>query len=834
MGILDRFINRATEAVLSRVPDGRIMVENAVRQGAGKGLRDSLVKTPRSMRVLELKDWTNAVMLATKAEDPNRTFLYDMYDSVTADLQLDSVIDSRVLAVLSSRFKLVGMNGEEDYVKTELLEDPWFEDFVRLVIEAEFWGDTLIDIFDTDENGLIANCEKVSRKHILWDKNLVVNKVGDTTGIDFTLPKFAPYYIPIKVKRCDGLGQLMKIAPVVLAKRWALAYWQQYAERYGMPFRSITTPGGNDKRDKALGEILENMGANGWAVFWEGEIFDMKEAIGKEGSTKVFDQLIARLDGYISKAVLGQTMTTDDGSSRAQAMVHEGVADDRHDYDRRRVKSTCNKRLFPQLIVRGYPFQNFIYDWDDQMSDADKLQRIISLSQSGYIVDPEWITEETGIPIIGTQAMQKQTEANATGQKKKPMSSFKKIVGALAVMYVAHGPCMVQAATPPVDEAKLTAIINRIIKLVYGGQLRGMTNADLSLIVATTLHESVVQAMPLDTIDYDAPDNAATAAIRNNIYAFAAAKSFSAIKAMTDSLLDVNGELKKFSDFKRDALAIHEQYNVDWLKSEYDHAVASAQQASLWLDFEKNIDIMPYLTYSTAGDDRVRSEHIILDGTTRPVKDIFWATHYPPNGWRCRCAALQSNDDAAVTSERVAKNRADAAKLAPMFNTNVGRSGLVFSDKHPYFSDVNGKVTELEAIRDYGMKPIDRLLADSRKLPEQQPDAADMDKWWSELKARRGFGSDNVTLKDRNGNALLLTPGQVKDAAIATNLESIVRSPSEIWATQSRTTYLRYHKDSVMAVVVDKDLNVISTSKSTIKEASKTFSNSRKGILMHR
>lgn len=36
-------------------------------------------------------------------------------------------------------------------------------------------------------------------------------------------------------------------------------------------------------------------------------------------------------------------------------------------------------------------------------------------------------------------------------------------------------------------------------------------------------------------------------------------------------------------------------------------------------------------------DRRVRPSHAILDGKVYPADHEFWATHYPPNGFRCRC-----------------------------------------------------------------------------------------------------------------------------------------------------------------------------------------------------
>ncbi len=44
--------------------------------------------------------------------------------------------------------------------------------------------------------------------------------------------------------------------------------------------------------------------------------------------------------------------------------------------------------------------------------------------------------------------------------------------------------------------------------------------------------------------------------------------------------------------------------------------------------------------YVTVGDDRVRDNHIGLEGTTLPKEDPFWEAHWTPNGWACRCKII--------------------------------------------------------------------------------------------------------------------------------------------------------------------------------------------------
>jgi SPP1 gp7 family putative phage head morphogenesis protein len=45
--------------------------------------------------------------------------------------------------------------------------------------------------------------------------------------------------------------------------------------------------------------------------------------------------------------------------------------------------------------------------------------------------------------------------------------------------------------------------------------------------------------------------------------------------------------------------------------------------------------------YVTMGDDKVRPEHELLEGTKLPFGHPLWDVIWPPNGWNCRCSILQ-------------------------------------------------------------------------------------------------------------------------------------------------------------------------------------------------
>jgi SPP1 gp7 family putative phage head morphogenesis protein len=54
---------------------------------------------------------------------------------------------------------------------------------------------------------------------------------------------------------------------------------------------------------------------------------------------------------------------------------------------------------------------------------------------------------------------------------------------------------------------------------------------------------------------------------------------------------------------------------------------------------------LPFWTYRTAGDDRVRPAHAALDGFTAKVGDTVWGRIYPPCGYNCRCTVTAEGPD---------------------------------------------------------------------------------------------------------------------------------------------------------------------------------------------
>lgn len=204
---------------------------------------------------------------------------------------------------------------------------------------------------------------------------------------------------------------------------------------------------------------------------------------------------------------------------------------------------------------------------------------------------------------------------------------------------------------------------------------------------ANFLESGLFKGLGSKTIEaaFETPDWVLTNEMRINIYQFSAAKTYQQARALTELVVDKEGNVVPFSKYKKEAQKILTNFNSVYLGAERDTALASGRAASDWATIKEDKKFLPLLQYQTVGDARVRPQHARLDNITKTVDSSFWDTYYPPNGWRCRCTTIQLTREASITKTK----KADLPIIDPLFAFNPGKEKIVFQDKgenkHPYF-----------------------------------------------------------------------------------------------------------------------------------------------------
>jgi len=72
----------------------------------------------------------------------------------------------------------------------------------------------------------------------------------------------------------------------------------------------------------------------------------------------------------------------------------------------------------------------------------------------------------------------------------------------------------------------------------------------------------------------------------------------------------------------------------------FDVNTRTASAAGQWERIQQTKGTFGFLRYLTRDDGRVRAAHMAWHNLVLPVDDPHWNTHYPPNGWRCRCRVV--------------------------------------------------------------------------------------------------------------------------------------------------------------------------------------------------
>lgn len=223
------------------------------------------------------------------------------------------------------------------------------------------------------------------------------------------------------------------------------------------------------------------------------------------------------------------------------------------------------------------------------------------------------------------------------------------------------------------------ALIEASIKRIHQQKLAlGSVDADLWQYNANELWKGVKEGSEYTAKElvYGSAEHRLYLGLKYNVNVTAAFKMHQNSLEMAAQLFGDNGKPKPFYKFKKDVLPITDNYNKNWLETEYNTAVASARSAAQWVKFAAQGG---KLMYRTQRDGRVRDEHRGLDGTVKEVNDSFWDNYYPLNGWRCRCFVRKVDSDTPLQDPE------SIPDVLPAFQNNTGKTLKVFTEALPYF-----------------------------------------------------------------------------------------------------------------------------------------------------
>jgi hypothetical protein len=191
----------------------------------------------------------------------------------------------------------------------------------------------------------------------------------------------------------------------------------------------------------------------------------------------------------------------------------------------------------------------------------------------------------------------------------------------------------------------------------------------MQLDVLSDLHTAVVGAME---------KGQSFESFKKNIKPLLQQKGWWGKKEMTDPLTGQTVNAQLGSDRRLKTI-----YRVNmrsaYQKGQYDRAMAS--------------DLHPYLMYRIGPSVHHRQDHQSWDGLILPKNDPWWDSHFPPNGWGCKCYTR------AVTEARKNQYETNGVPTAPRLDGSGGGNVPVKTEAPPvkyktFFNERKGTVEQ--------------------------------------------------------------------------------------------------------------------------------------------
>lgn len=311
------------------------------------------------------------------------------------DPHLFSQLQTRKNAVTGLDYEIIPFSDDEadkeiaEFVKQEIESLENFEDVLMDLLDAIGKGIAISEIIWAYDEGkvTIQDIKWRHQKRLFWDENdiLKITTKDFPSGIEIPENKFIIHRYKAKSGHPARAGVLRVVAWMYLFKNYGLKDWVSFCEVFGMPLRlGKYNPSASEEDKLALMRALVQIGTDAAGIIPDGTEIEFKES-AKTTSINVYESLARFCDEQISKAVLGQTLTSDSGSgSYAQSKTHNEVRHDLTVADCKALAATLRRDLIRPLVLFNYgedkriPYLRFdSEEADDQKETVDIYEKLI-------------------------------------------------------------------------------------------------------------------------------------------------------------------------------------------------------------------------------------------------------------------------------------------------------------------------------------------------------------------------------------------------------------------------------------------------------------------------
>lgn len=307
------------------------------------------------------------------------------------DAHVFSQLQTRKLAVTGLDWEIQPFSSDgkdkaiADWVAGQLNSLENLNDIMMDMLDAIGKGISVMEIewgVDAGLHNVIEDIRQVHAKKLIWDPVTDEMKICTQEfpeGLSIPENKFVIHRYKAKSGHESRAGILRIVSWMYLFKNYSIKDWVAFAEVYGMPLRLGKYDASASKEDRdALMDAIISLGSDAAGIVPTSTMIEFIEA-GKNSSTDVYNTLASYCDAQNSKAILGQTLSSDSGGgSYAQGKVHNEVRHDLTKADAAALESTIRQQVIAPLVYFNFgadadvPFFQFdCQDPEDLLQTAE-------------------------------------------------------------------------------------------------------------------------------------------------------------------------------------------------------------------------------------------------------------------------------------------------------------------------------------------------------------------------------------------------------------------------------------------------------------------------------
>lgn len=278
------------------------------RQDNAKDMRNYIGKVQLARIKQDILTWRDAIREAELAWYPHRVKMQQMYLDTTLNGHIFACLERRRNLTLLRKFHICSQNGVTNESATSIIQKQWFREIVKQILNAQFYGYSLIN-WNEVKNNELKGLKIIRRANISPDRLNVTSYFYMLSGLNFTDEtlkddagnKYVDWSLWCPTPSDDGIstcgyGLLYRVSLYEIFMRNNMTYNAEFVEKFVMPLIVGKTTKTEDHERDELEQGLKNLASSAVAVIDPTDEIELHESKNSGSGFQSYDNFENRCE----------------------------------------------------------------------------------------------------------------------------------------------------------------------------------------------------------------------------------------------------------------------------------------------------------------------------------------------------------------------------------------------------------------------------------------------------------------------------------------------------------------------------------------------------------